>query len=144
MLRRDYLLKLIQDLFAAISALLDKDGDEVDKQRRIESLYTLFGANADFFREASVADIVSTVAQTAADGGGVPPDEVSKSEMEQRLELLASLLYADFKVSGSTSGLKADVAERALELFLMVDKSSDTYSFERLDKIGELKAFLFR
>lgn len=73
MLRRDYLLKLIQDLFAAISALLDKDGDEVDKQRRIESLYTLFGANADFFREASVADIVSTVAQTAADGGGVPP-----------------------------------------------------------------------
>ena len=142
MLRRDYLLKLIQDLFAAISALLDKDGDEVDKQRRIESLYTLFGANADFFREASVADIVSTVAQTAADGGGVPPDEVSKSEMEQRLELLASLLYADFKVSNSTSGL--DVAERALELFLMVDKSSDTYSFERLDKISELKAFLFR
>ena len=64
--------------------------------------------------------------------------------MEQRLELLASLLYADFKVSNSTSGLEADVAERALELFLMVDKSSDTYSFERLDKISELKAFLFR
>lgn len=51
MLRRDYILKLIQDLFAAISNLLEGEGDELRRQRDIEALYTEFGADKDFFAQ---------------------------------------------------------------------------------------------
>lgn len=142
MLKRDYLLKLVQDLFAAINQLLTKDIDEVERQREIQALYTQFGENANFFRSAETADIVATVARTAADAQGVQPDELSAAEMEQRLDLLATLMYADFKSSQLTDGLRRDVAARALDLTLMINESSDTYSFERLGRIGELQKFL--
>ncbi len=142
MLRRDYLLKLIQDLFSAITRVLIRDGGEIEKRRDVEALYTEFGANADFFRSASRADLIDQVANWVANGTGVSPSEIPKDEMEQRLELLALLLYADFKVSELQFGLQCDVARRSLALFLMVDASSDSYSIDRRDKIIELRSFL--
>lgn len=142
MLKRDYLLKLVQDLFAAINDLLTKDTDELERQREIEALYTQFGEGARFFRSAEAADIVATVARAAADAQGVQPDELSANEMEQRLDLLATLMYADFKSSNLTDNARRDVAERALSLAIMINQSSDTYSFERLGRISELQQFL--
>lgn len=142
MLKRDYLLKLIQDLFSAISRILEGEGDATEKQREIESLYQLFGADKDFFRSAYLDDTVATVAKVVADSEGVTPDRVSPSDLSQRLELLGNLLFADFKISDLSSGLKADVANRALALLSKVDETSDTYSFDRLSKIEEIKTYL--
>lgn len=143
MLRRDYLLKLIQDVFASIAALLQRDGDEMERQRQVEALYALFGADRDFFRQADDDDIIATVARVAADSqGGVDAGAVSVDEMTRRIELLAALMYADFKVSNLQDGLRRDVAVRSLSLYNRVVAASDTYSQERFDRIGELEAFL--
>ncbi len=143
MLRRDYLLKLIQDVFASIAALLQRDGDEVERRRQVEALYTLFGGDRDFFRQASDGEMIAAVARVAADShGGLAPEQVPADEMVRRLELLAALLYADFKVSNLQQGLRQDVAVRSLSLYKRVVEASDTYSQERFDRIGELEAFL--
>ncbi len=142
MLRRDYILKLIQDLFAAISNLLEGEGDELHRQREIEALYTEFGADKDFFRSASEPEMVTRVVKVAAEGSGLSPEEVPQDELLKRLELLATLLYADFKVSELSDGLRRDVAERSLVLFLRVDASSEDFSFDRINKINELQTFL--
>ncbi len=142
MLRRDYILKLIQDLFAAISNLLEGEGDELRRQREIEALYTEFGADKDFFRSASEPEMVTRVVKVAAEGSGLSPEEVPQDELLKRLELLATLLYADFKVSELSDGLRRDVAERSLVLFLRVDASSEDFSFDRINKINELQTFL--
>lgn len=142
MLRRDYILKLIQDLFAAISNLLEGEGDELRRQRKIEALYTEFGADKDFFRSASEPEMVTRVVKVAAEGSGLSPEEVPHDELLKRLELLATLLYADFKVSELSDGLRRDVAERSLVLFLRVDASSEDFSFDRINKINELQTFL--
>ncbi len=142
MLRRDYILKLIQDLFAAISNLLEGEGDELRRQREIEALYTEFGADKDFFRSASEPEMVTRVVKVAAEGSGLSPEEVPHDELLKRLELLATLLYADFKVSELSDGLRRDVAERSLVLFLRVDASSEDFSFDRINKINELQTFL--
>ncbi len=142
MLRRDYILKLIQDLFAAISNLLEGEGDELRRQREIEALYTEFGADKDFFRSASEPEMVTRVVKVAAEGSGLSPEEVPQDELLKRLELLATLLYADFKVSELYDGLRRDVAERSLVLFLRVDASSEDFSFDRINKINELQTFL--
>lgn len=142
MLRRDYLLKLIQDLFAAIADLLERDGDELEKQKQIEALYSEFGADKNFFRTASEAEMIATVAHVAAEANGIKPDEVGASDMCQRLELLATLLYADYKLSDLSDGVRRDVASRALSLFRRVDESSDSYSLDRLSKIEELANFV--
>ncbi|MGN0029796.1 MAG: hypothetical protein ACI35Q_08745 [Marinilabiliaceae bacterium] len=142
MLRRDYFLKLIQDLFAAIGELLRDDIGQDEKCRRIESLYTQFGDTAQFFRSATTADAVATIARTAADAQGVKPDDLTADEMRQRIDSLASLMYADFKCARLSDGMRRDVAERALALALMVDETTDTFSFERLDRIDDLKKFL--
>ncbi len=142
MLRRDYILKLIQDLFAAISNLLEGEGDVLRRQREIEALYTEFGADKDFFRSASEPEMVTRVVKVAAEGSGLSPEEVPQDELLKRLELLAILLYADFKVSELSDGLRRDVAERSLVLFLRVDASSEDFSFDRINKINELQTFL--
>lgn len=74
--------------------------------------------------------------------GGLEPGQVPVDEMVRRIELLAALLYADFKVSGLQEGLRRDVAARSLSLYKRVVEASDTYSQERFDRIGELEAFL--
>lgn len=142
MLRRDYFLKLIQDLFAAIGELLRNDIGKDEKCRRIEALYTQFGNSAQFFRTAATADAVATIARTAADAQGVKPEDLTADEMRQRVDLLASLMFADFKYARLSGELRRDVAERALALALMVDETTDTFSFESLDRIDELKMFL--
>lgn len=142
MLRRDYILKLIQDLFVAISNLLERDGDEAVRQKEIEALYATFGGDKDFFRKAEEDEMISTVAKVAASAQGVAPDQLSADEMLQRIELLAALMYADFKVSNISDNLRRDVATRALSLYNRVIDSSDTYSQERFDRVDELERFL--
>lgn len=142
MLRRDYILKLIQDLFAAIANLLERDGDDSERQKQIEALYATFGNNKDFFRQADDDQLISTVAQTAAEAQGISPDQLRHDELLQRIELLAALLYADFKVSNLSPNLRHDVALRSLNLYSRIDDSSDTFSQERIDRINELSSFL--
>lgn len=142
MLRRDYILKLIQDLFAAIANLLEREGDETVRQKEIEALYATFGGDKDFFRQAEEDEMVSAIARVAASAQGVSPEQLSAEEMLQRIELLAALMYADFKVSNLSDDLRRDVAVRALSLYNRVIDSSDTYSQERFDRVDELERFL--
>ncbi len=142
MLRRDYILKLINDVFAAITKLLEKETDIAERQRQLEALYSIFGQDKDFFRQASEDEIISQVALSAAESANCETTEVSKDEMCSRLELVAYLLYADFKTSNLSFSLKKDVALRSLALYERVSESSADFSLERIRKIDELKKFL--
>ena len=139
MLRRDYFLRLLHDVFAAIASILRSDAAISDRQSEIESLYTIFGHTADFFRTADPDELVMAVASSAAEANLCSISAVSQDEMAKRLELLAALMYADAKVSSLSDSLRADVSSRSLYLYQRVDALSDDFSLERIERINELK-----
>ena len=55
---------------------------------------------------------------------------------------MAALLYADFKVSDLSPGLRKDVALRSWGIYNRVEAMSDTFSQERQERIDELRVFL--
>lgn len=147
-------MKLLQELFSAISDLLDEHETETglgsestkpERQRQIESLYTSFGANKDFFRSADEDEILYKVAQNAAQSEGGPDAEaadVTIQNLTNRLELLAYLLYADFKISDLSPALRLDVARRSLALYQNVAEHTDTFSLERMERMTELEQWI--
>ena len=131
-------MRLLQETFDAIARLLDKDNDSTDREKDIEALYNTFGNDKDFFRNAQKDQIVSALTSSAADATGCEPDQVSQEELCQRTELLAALMYADMKISNLSDNLKKDIAKKALWLYQTAEQSSDTFSFERKNRINEL------
>lgn len=141
-MRRDYILKLLQDAFAAIAALLGREGNETERQREVESLYLLFGSDKDFFRQADEDEMLSSVVRMLAQGAAMDEGSVDPAQLQRALELLAALMYADFSVSELSEGLRRDVALRSCLLYLRVQETSETFSQERIDRIEELKEYL--
>lgn len=142
MLRRDYILKIIQELFDSLSKILLTEGDKSEKQKEIEALYSTFGHDKDFFRQASPDEIFRALVDHLRQAQGERQAEPGPDEVAKQAELLATLFYADFKVSNLPDGLRGDVASRALRLYDYYLATSDTYSPEGMDRRDELARFL--
>jgi hypothetical protein len=138
MLRRDYFLRMLNDLMNAIARLMSKDGPETERRKEIEAMYSVFGGDKDFFRIATETEVILRIAETAADANGCDKMDVDSDEMIKRIELLAALMYADYKIGGLNPNVLKNIAERALSLYQRVELSSDTFSEERRNRIDEL------
>lgn len=130
MLKRDYILKMIQELFAALERLLHNDNRQLtERQRDVEALYTILGHDAQFFRSSTEQEILESLT-------------VFDDDYLQRVNMLAEIMYADAKLFVGNYEVRHDIIAKALSLYTYVDERSDDFSITRIERIDELNKLL--
>lgn len=129
MIKRDYLLAIIEDFFQALAQILYKKkfGKE-DVKHDIDSLYTRFLENNRAF---FLTNNLGTALKAFSD-----PTKVSMQK-----ELLAELLYQEL-ITFDYSIDKRQIAESLLELYNDIEKTEQTLSLEREERKKEVQLWL--
>lgn len=129
MIKRDYLLAIIEDFFQALAQILYKKkfGKE-DVTHDIDSLYTRFLENNRAF---FLTNNLGTALKAFSD-----PTKVSMQK-----ELLAELLYQEL-ITFDYSIDKRQIAESLLELYNDIEKTEQTLSLEREERKKEVQLWL--
>lgn len=132
MLERDYIRRLIRQFFEEIEKLRDRQKNHAwsaSWQCEMASMYRAYlGHPASFFYEQDAEFILHTLVSDFPSG-----------QFVLRLEMLADLLYFDASASDCSEALRNDLWHKALFMYDYVDAHSDTFSFERRNKIIVLK-----
>jgi hypothetical protein len=131
MYQKDYILRMLEmlsDLIALILGLIKK-GDITQASERIERVYyDLLKQDSAFFRN-------------------IPEDKLTQTLLEKHnytnghLEVLAELFNAEAELrmaQGDSQGC-AEYSKKSLLLFEFIDKEYKTFSFERDQKINDIK-----
>lgn len=130
MLKRDYILRIIQELFAAIDKLLHGDTRQLtERQHDLESMYTMLGHDAQFFRSSTKEEILETLT-------------VFREDYVQRVEMLAEIMFADAQLFIGNYEVRREIIAKSLELYTYVDEHSDEFSITRVQRIDELQKML--
>ena len=130
MLKRDYILRIIQELFAAIDKLLHGDTRELtERQRDLEAMYTIFGHDAQYFRSSTKDEILETMT-------------VFSEDYVQRVEMLAEIMYADAQLFIGNYEVRREIIAKSLDLYTYVEERSDEFSITRMQRMDELKKIL--
>lgn len=127
MLKRDYLLRLIQEFMEALFRA--REIKDVRKLRTaIDNMYEEYLGPSAFYHTAAMDDVMDSFAR------------FPENERLQRMEMLAELYYAETSV---TSGPDRDrLLRRSLALFGFIDRHDRTFNLDRLAKISEIKSRL--
>ncbi len=124
MLRRDYLMRLIEEFAAALALALEKKEFE-SRREALLRLYDKYLGGRDRFHHVSLDEVMASVA------------EWPEHERLQRTEMLAELYHAE---SACVAGPERhDLAGKAYALYTLVCRHDRTYSFDRLRKMDELR-----
>lgn len=136
MIQQDYILKILQEFFDAISKLIrhdEKDDDEsrAIMQARYDEIYErFFRCPAHHFYQLNKEDI---------------PDDLWAENDEQKafakMQMLAELLYRDalIKTNGSE---RLDLLNKSLFLFKHLQQNSKTYSWDRENKMIDISRLI--
>ncbi len=124
MLRRDYLIRLIEEFAAALALALEKKEFE-SRRETLLRLFDQYLGGRDRFHHVSLDEVMTSVA------------EWPENERLQRIEMLAELYHAE---SACVTGPERhDLADKAYALYTFVSRHDRTYSFDRLRKMEELR-----
>jgi len=126
MYERDYIKRLIQQLFDSIRKLLEnpKEDNIEDIQIQYKDLYDKFlGHNYSFYYNEDIETIIESFS--------------SQKDSIGRIEMLAELLYNDASLQNDLS-VKNNLFAKSLALYKYIDENSDTYSIERIKRIETL------
>ncbi len=128
MLKRDYILALIENFFNALARLIEqrKSGKTEDSLALIEKCY----ASLHLDKEQRLNADLELLAER------LNSDEKPALLF---LEILAGLLMEEYYV---TAGNEKKLLSRALELYQYVDLRDRTFSFERREKIEWIRSML--
>lgn len=128
MFKKDYLLRLIEEavrLLAKAAKLIDEN-DLPNAQKQITKTYEILKVNPEW-QQMTITDLIRTLEKNEFD--------------DNRMEILADI----FQVEAQIKEIERKEQEayefllKALAIYEYVDKTSTTYSFERIAKIDELK-----
>lgn len=124
MLERDYIMRLIRQFFEALEKLKEEKAEKQSStlQLEIHSMYRAYFHQPESFFYEQDAEFILHYLQT----------EFPKQEFLQRIEMLSELLCSAKE--------KKELYRKALYTMEYLDTHSDTFSFERRRKIGEIKA----
>ncbi|HJD93057.1 MULTISPECIES: hypothetical protein [Bacteroides] len=126
MLKEDFLLRMIQEVMKALTALLNKKGSKLEKQQELENFYSKYlNKDKDFFLTQSIEDIHAYL------------DQSKLQEKVVRIELLAEILYHDALLSSQIEE-KRNLALKACYLFEELTRLDKTFSVERQLKTKQL------
>lgn len=129
MLQRDYIMRLLQQFFEALEKLVEerdkKNGPEL--QLQLQSIYrAYFNHPSTFYYDQDAEYILNEMGQNY---GG--------EELLTRIDMLSELLYQDALLKESEE--QKYLLRKSLFLLNYLDTHSDTFSFERRGKIGEIE-----
>ena len=122
MLQRDYIMRLVRQFIEALEKLVEekKKEDGPEFQLKIQSIYrAYFNHSHHFYYEQDAEYILTDLSQ-----------DYEGQEFLTRIDMLSELLYQDALLA------------KALYLKEYLDSHSDTFSFERRNKINEIKKLL--
>lgn len=128
MIRRDYIMKLIQQLSESLF-LLSKDEtlDEIERQNRLQEYYKDYlGTDIEFLESNNVEIIILSLRERYGD------------ELLLRVEMLSDIMYVD-ATSVNEAIENRKLLLQTLHLLSYVDDMSDTYSLVRQGKIDEIR-----
>lgn len=133
MLERDYIKRLIRQFFDALEKLIEKKEylPQENIQLEFEGMYcTYFLKPKEFFCTQDGEYILMYLCQT-----------FEQHELLDRVEILSELLYQDALIQPAGAAQKS-LLEKSLYLLEYLDQHSDTFSFERKDKIAGIKKMI--
>lgn len=146
MLKRDYIMRLMQQFFETLEKLLEerKRKPESEIRMRINGLYeAYFHRPQKFFQESSGEDIVKYLLQEfymLPDGAEEADIRQAQNDLLYRMEMLADLLYHDIEISADEQSVVKGMCENTLYILEHIDARSSTFSFERRKRIDELNS----
>lgn len=130
MIRRDYILKIIEELMKAIATLLNKPGATVsERESDINACYSMLGFTADDCRTSEIEDILLKIAE-------------EEEGYMMRVEGMADLLFADATVCDHSEKGRNDLLRKSLTLMQYADEKSGVFSFERNEKMDRIKEMI--
>lgn len=131
MLEQDYILRLLQQFFEDLSLFLSKKKKEEEAPEKQEdydwaSLYDSYVGDYAFCHTAPGDEILASFGK------------YSPSERLPRMEMLAELYFREAQFERETA-VKFSLLEHSLLLWEYINEHSDTYSMERVQRMGYIR-----
>jgi len=126
MYERDYIKRIIQQLFDSIHKLLEnpKEDNIEDIQIQYKDLYDKFlGHNFSYYYNESIETILDFFS--------------SQEDSLEKIEMLCELLYNDALLQKDIS-IQNNLFAKSLALYKYIDEHSNTYSVERFKRINKI------
>lgn len=132
MLRKDYIMKLIQQLIESLFLLMNRDDLDDDKRKELfDSFYNDYlSQSQDYYLNASLDNILVHL-----------DTKYGHEEEQYRIEMLSEIMYQDAMME-EESTLKELKLVKALSLFEYLENNSNTYSLVRIGRMDEIKLLL--
>jgi hypothetical protein len=131
MYQKDYILRMIEMLGDYIRAVIDliSHGKLREAEDKLgEAFYTMLQKDSWFFQNISLDQLTRTLIE-------------DHNYTNNHLMILAELLYAEAELEYAKANNVRSLLlyKKSLALFVFVDEAYRTYSFERQERIGEIK-----
>lgn len=130
MLQQDYILRIIREFMEALQLYVSRQKDVKKKQEKILELYDSYVGDHVFYHTATMDDVMDSFTQWPVE------------ERLYRMEMLAELYYAETEIM--TGPMRELLLERAMQMFVFIDRHSRTFSFDRQSKISRIQEILHR
>lgn len=130
MLQQDYILRIIREFMEALQLYVSRQKDVKKKQEKILELYDSYVGDHVFYHTATMDDVMDSFTQWPVE------------ERLYRMEMLAELYYVETEVK--TGPMRQMLLERAMQMFVFIDRNSRTFSFDRQSKISRIQEILHR
>lgn len=117
-------MRLIQEFAAALRRFLQKKEIE-DRSEAIRDLYQQYLDGYEEYHISTMDEVMQSFTRYEVD------------QRIYRMEMLAELYYVEADMKSEPT--RTQLLERSLMLFSFIDSHSKTLSFERQQKIGEIK-----
>lgn len=114
----------------ALQLYVSRQKDVKKKQEKILELYDSYVGDHVFYHTATMDDVMDSFTQWPVE------------ERLYRMEMLAELYYAETEVK--TGPMRQMLLERAMQMFVFIDRNSRTFSFDRQSKISRIQEILHR
>ena len=125
MIQQDYFIRIIREFFEALSRALEKKEME-GRSKAIQDMYQQYLGSYEFYQNATTEEAIEQIML-------LYPEE----QRYQRMEMLAELYYAE--AEWRAYPINTTLLERALQLFELIDRNSDTFSLARAEKIKDIQ-----
>lgn len=123
-------MRIIREFMEALQLYVSRQKDVKKKQEKILELYDSYVGDHVFYHTATMDDVMDSFTQWPVE------------ERLYRMEMLAELYYAETEVK--TGPMRQMLLERAMQMFVFIDRNSRTFSFDRQSKISRIQEILHR
>ena len=137
MVERDFIMRMLQEFFDAIAKVVrnENPGQEPDLSRiqeRFNDMYNqFFRQPAEYFYETEKEIILDNMEQEGR----------SESDILARVQMLSELLYQDALIKKDIPE-RCSLLEKSLYLFEYLGNNSRTFSWDRNQKIEDIKKMI--